>query len=146
MNTARRFAQWCEAHGIRELAAVEPAHIAAFIKQLQGQFAAPTVKQHLAALRMLFDWLVIGHVIDVNPVHAGGAASARTAAGFPGARTRRIADHALIAVMVYSFARINAVLEMKVRDYFVYGWRAWVRLHDVCVKIIETVTVRQLKT
>jgi site-specific recombinase XerC len=28
------------------------------------------VKQHLAALRMLFDWLVIGHVIDVNPAHA----------------------------------------------------------------------------
>ena len=32
--------------------------------------APPTVKQHLAALRMLFDWLVIGHVIDVNPAHA----------------------------------------------------------------------------
>ena len=30
----------------------------------------PTVKQHLAALRMLFDWLVTGHVIDVNPAHA----------------------------------------------------------------------------
>jgi site-specific recombinase XerC len=28
------------------------------------------VKQHLAALRMLFDWLVIGHVLDVNPAHA----------------------------------------------------------------------------
>jgi hypothetical protein len=29
------------------------------------------VKQHLAALRMLFDWLVTGHVLDVNPAHAG---------------------------------------------------------------------------
>jgi site-specific recombinase XerD len=70
MNAARRFAQWCEARGIRELAAVEPSHVAAFIKQLQGKLTPPTVKQHLAALRMLFDWLVLGHVIDVNPAHA----------------------------------------------------------------------------
>jgi integrase len=39
-------------------------------------------------------------------------------------------DRALIAVVVYSFARINAVLEMKVRDYFVQGRRGWVRLHE----------------
>jgi site-specific recombinase XerC len=39
-------------------------------------------------------------------------------------------DRALIAVMVYSFARINAVLEMKVRDYCVQGRRGWVRLHE----------------
>jgi hypothetical protein len=35
-----------------------------------GQLSKPTVKQHLAALRMLFDWLVVGHVLDVNPAHA----------------------------------------------------------------------------
>lgn len=63
MNAVRRFAQWCEARGIKELAAVEPSHIAAFIKQLQDEFTPPTVKQHLAALRMLFDWMVIGHII-----------------------------------------------------------------------------------
>jgi integrase/recombinase XerD len=39
-------------------------------------------------------------------------------------------DRALIAVMVYSFACINAVLEMKVGDYFVQGRRGWVRLHE----------------
>ena len=33
----------------------------------QGEFSPPTVKQHLAALRMLFDWLVTGHVLEVNP-------------------------------------------------------------------------------
>jgi len=32
--------------------------------------------------------------------------------------------------MVYTFARINAVLQMKVRDYFVQGRRGWVRLHE----------------
>ena len=70
LNATRRFAQWCEALGIGELTAVEPIHVAAFIKQLQGEVSAPTVKQHLAALRMLFDWLVTGHVLDMNPAHA----------------------------------------------------------------------------
>ena len=32
--------------------------------------------------------------------------------------------------MVYTFARVNAVLQMKVRDYFVQGRRAWVRLQE----------------
>ena len=37
----------------------------------QGQgLSKPTVKQHLAALRMLFDWLVVGHVLANNPAHA----------------------------------------------------------------------------
>ena len=49
---------------------MQPFHVAAFVKELQGQFSPPTVKQHLAALRMLFDWLVTGHVIDANPAHA----------------------------------------------------------------------------
>lgn len=39
-------------------------------------------------------------------------------------------DRALIATMVYSFARINAVLETKVRDHFAQGRRGWVRLHE----------------
>ena len=39
-------------------------------RSCRAQFAPPTVKQHLAALRMLFDWLVTGHVLDVNPAHA----------------------------------------------------------------------------
>src|SRR6201993_709841 len=39
-------------------------------------------------------------------------------------------DRALIAMMVYSFARIGAVIQMKVGDYFVQGRRRWVRLHE----------------
>src|SRR5229473_3586488 len=70
LNSTRRFAEWCAARGIAQLADVEAFHVAAFVKELQGQFSPPTVKQHLAALRMLFDWLVTGHVLDVNPAHA----------------------------------------------------------------------------
>ena len=160
LNATRRFSQWCEGRGIRELAAVEPFHVAAFIKELQGDFSAPTAKQHLAALRMLFDWLVTGHVLDVNPAHAvrgpkyvvnkgktpvltaeearellDSIAIARNTARDGKAESEEPAllglrDRALIGVMVYTFARINAVLQMKVKDYFVQGRRGWVRLHE----------------
>jgi integrase/recombinase XerD len=45
---------------------LHPFHVATFIKELRRDFSAPTVKQHLAALRMLFDWLVTGHVLDTR--------------------------------------------------------------------------------
>jgi site-specific recombinase XerD len=166
LNATRRFAAWCKARGIAELSAVEPFHVAAFLKDLQDKehppkpFTTPTVKQHLAALRMLFDWLVTGQVIPVNPAHAvrgpkhvvkkgktpvltaeearellDSIVIARNTArrGQPESLEPLLVglrDRALIAVMVYSFARVNAVLKMKVRDYFVQGRRGWVRLHE----------------
>ena len=58
----RRFDQWCRARGLRQLSIIKPFHIAAFIKDLQQPktpgdqpLSPPTVKQHLAALRKLFD-------------------------------------------------------------------------------------------
>src|SRR5260221_10524835 len=69
VNATRRFAAWCAQKNIDELSRVQPFHVAAFIKDLQDDLSPPSVKQHLAALRMLFDWLVTGHIIDVNPAH-----------------------------------------------------------------------------
>ena len=146
--------------GIDELAGVQPFHVAAFIKDLQAEFSPPTVKQHLAALRMLFDWLVTGHVIDVNPAHAvrgpkyvvkkgktpvltadearalldsipivrKTAERRRRRSGRT--RPRRVARPRPDRLMVYTFARVGAVLQMKVADYFVQGRRGWVRLHE----------------
>ena len=70
LNAARRFAAWCQDHRIGQLAEVQPVHVAAFIQDLQGHLAPATVKQHLAALRILFDWLVTGQVLELNPAHA----------------------------------------------------------------------------
>src|SRR5205085_5168768 len=39
-------------------------------------------------------------------------------------------DHALIGLMVYSFARVSAVVRMRVRDYYPNGKRYWIRLHE----------------
>ena len=142
LNAARRFAQWCDEKGIRQLADVQAFHVAAFVKHLQGEFSAPTVKQHLAGLRMLFDWLVTGHVLEVNPAHAvRGPKHVVKTGKTPVLNTDEaralldsivvgLRDRALIGLMVYTFARVNAALEMKVKDYYVQGRRGWVRLHE----------------
>ena len=62
-----QFLAWCEARGLA-LAAVSPLHVAAYIRTHPG--SAPTVKQHLAAIRMLGDWLVVSQVLPVNPAAA----------------------------------------------------------------------------
>jgi hypothetical protein len=75
-KAACRFSDWCEGRGVFDLAQVKPPHVAAYVEMLglpepQGAgLSKPSVKQHLAALRMLFDWLVVGHVLDHNPAHA----------------------------------------------------------------------------
>jgi site-specific recombinase XerD len=146
VNATKRFAAWCEEHGIHQLAAVQPVHVAAFVKQLERELSPPTVKQHLAALRMLFDWLVTGHVMETNPAHSvrgpkhvvkKGKTPVLTAEearalldSIPADTLTGLRDRALIGVMVYTFARVNAVIEMKVRDYFTQGRRGWVRLHE----------------
>ena len=58
-----RFFAWCEAHGLDELALIEPLHVAAYVEQLGRSFEKPTVKQHLAAVRMLFDWLAADGIL-----------------------------------------------------------------------------------
>src|ERR1700687_1025159 len=69
-RAASAFLRWCGERGIAELADVQPVHGAAYIESLRGVVAAPTVKQHLACIRMLFDWLVTGQVVPSNPAHS----------------------------------------------------------------------------
>ena len=69
-RNAVTFLRWCERRGIQSLKEVKPVTVAAYIELLQTTHAKPTVKQHLATIRMLFDWLVIGQVVPVNPAHA----------------------------------------------------------------------------
>jgi site-specific recombinase XerD len=59
-RAAGAFLRWCEGQGIGELGRVQPVHVAAYIEGLQNERSAPTVKQHLACIRILFDWLVTG--------------------------------------------------------------------------------------
>jgi site-specific recombinase XerD len=145
-KAACRFSDWCQGRGLNELGQVKPLHVAAYIEQLQAALSKPTVKQHLAAIRMLFDWLVVGHVLDTNPAHAVRGPKHVVKKGRTPVLDRDEArallaiidtdtltglrDRALIGVMIYTFARIGAVLQMNVGDYFTQGRRGWVRLHE----------------
>jgi hypothetical protein len=75
------FFAWLEQHGIGGLVDIEPFHVAAYIKALkmsdagdpavkERAAARPTVKRHLVAIRMLFDWLIVGQILAINPAHA----------------------------------------------------------------------------
>jgi site-specific recombinase XerD len=145
-RAAAEFAAWCDQAGLTELQDIEPVHVAAYIETLGQRLAAPSVKLHLAGIRMLFDWLVIGQVIASNPassvrgpkhsVRKGktpvlGADEARTlldSIDIATAVGQR--DRALIGLMVYTFARVGAALKMRVEDVYVQGRRNWVRLHE----------------
>jgi site-specific recombinase XerD len=143
-RAASDFATWCELHDIADVRQVQPVHVAAYIEGLQ--IAAPSVKQRLAALRMLFDWLVVGQVMPTNPassvrgprhsVKKGktpvlAADEARALLDAIDTSTLiGVRDRALIGLMVYTFARVGAAIKMRVEDVYIQGRRTWVRLHE----------------
>ncbi len=65
-RAACEFFDWCDQARLG-LLDIEPVHVAAWVEELGRRFAPPTVKQWLAAVRMLFDWMVVGQVLAVNP-------------------------------------------------------------------------------
>lgn len=139
------FMRWCDDNRLA-LHDLEPIAVSAYVEHLMLTRSAPTVKQHLAAIRMLFDWLVIGQVLPMNPaasvrgpkhvVRKGktmvlSAEQARQLLDSIDVSTLLgLRDRALIGVMVYSFARVSAVVGMNVEDYWQNGKRWWLRLHE----------------
>ena len=145
-RAAREFFDWLAARGVRGLSAIESVHVAAYIEQLQKARSAPTAKLRLAALRHLFDWLVIGQIMPVNPAAAVRGPRHIVRRGktpvLDTAEARQLIDaidittviglrdRALIGLMVYSFARIGAAIGMRVDDVNSQNRRLWVRLHE----------------
>ena len=140
-----RFFSWCARRRLR-IADIRPFDVAAYIERWQGEGAAPSVKQELAAIRMLFDWLVLGQVVAMNPgaavrgpthiVKTGktpvldGGDWRRLADAIPTETVRDRRDRALIATLTYSFARINAALKMRVEDLRARGAGWELRLRE----------------
>ncbi|SPB14317.1 phage integrase family protein [Caballeronia novacaledonica] len=108
--------------------------------------SSPTAKQRLAAIRHLFDWLVTGQIVPHNPAASVRGPSHTAKKGktpvLDASETRQLLDsidvstpiglrdRALIALMVFSFARIGAALAMRVEDVYVQQRRLWVRLRE----------------
>ena len=140
-----QFCAWCELRGF-ELQRLQPVVIAAYIEDVGRRRSKQSVKQHLAAIRMLFDWLVVGQIIPVNPaasvrgpkyvVKRGKTPvlspedARRLLDSIDCSKLIGLRDRALIALMVYSFARVSAVVGMNLDDYYQNGKRCWLRLHE----------------
>ena len=144
-RACRQFFAWCEDRGLT-LNTIRPFDVATYIETLQQTHSSPCVKQQLAAVRMLFDWLITGQVMPANPASAVRGPKHVVKTGktpvldapdwrkllnsIPTDTVRDLRDRALIATLTYSFARITAALRMKVEDIRPQGagWR--LRLHE----------------
>jgi site-specific recombinase XerD len=141
-----RFFAWCDHLKLGQLVDIELLHVAAYIEALQKDFEKPSVKQHLAAIRMLFDWLVTGGIVATNLAHAVRGPKhvvkrGQTPVLMPDEARALLdsidtatvvgrRDRALISVMTFTCARVGAVVDMRVDDDSPQGKRWWVRLHE----------------
>ncbi|MGD9714075.1 MAG: tyrosine-type recombinase/integrase, partial [Thermomicrobiales bacterium] len=135
-NTRRAYARacsqflaWCEERRLT-LTTIRPFDVSTYIESRQQTHSAPDVKQRLAAIRILFDWLITGQVIPTNPAAAvrgpkyvvktgktpvlDGKEWHKLVDAIPTTTVRDLRDRALIATLTYSFARIGAALKMKI--------------------------------
>jgi len=144
-RAATRFMSWCENNSV-VLMAIQPVVVAAYIEELSSTHSAPTVKQHLAALNMLFDWLVIGQVISFNPASSVRSPKHIVREGktpildenemrsllesLDTGKLSDLRDRAILGLMAYSFARVGALTKMQVKDFYQQGSKSWFILHE----------------
>ena len=116
---------------------IRAVDVASYIEGRHQTHSAPDVKQQLAAVRMLFDWLITGQIVALNPAAAVRGPKHVVKIGktpvlegnewrtllesIPTETLRDLRDRALIATLTYSFARVTAALRMKVE---IFGRRA----------------------
>src|SRR3954468_10645825 len=128
-RNARRFFDWARARGLA-LKDIKSFHVSSFVEELGQTHSVPSVKQNLATIRMLFDWMILGQVVELNPAQAVRGPKHVVKKGKTPVLNEDEArellqsidvsdliglrDRALIAVCLYSFARIEAALGMTV--------------------------------
>jgi site-specific recombinase XerD len=139
------FLMWCDEHEL-SLGTIRPYDVSLYIEMRQQSHSAPDVKQQLAAVRMMFDWLITGQILPHNPAAAvrgpkhvvktgktpvlDGKEWRKLLDAIPTGTVRDLRDRALIATLTYSFARIGAALKMKVEDLRPKGAGWELRLHE----------------
>jgi site-specific recombinase XerD len=136
---------WAGPRG-RTLTSLTASDIAAWLHDLGQGRSRPTVKQRLAGVRRFLDYLVVRGILPQNPaLSVRGPAFSRTRGATPalaGDEVKRLLDsiesntlkglrdRALIALLLFTWARIDAALKLEVADYYREGKRSWVRLQE----------------
>ena len=137
------FFDWWQPRPLHDITSV---HVASYIEQLKKDLSPPTVKQHLAAIRMLFNWLILGQIMPSNPASAvRGPKHVVKKGKTPVLSAEEVRllfesidtstpigkrDRALLAFLLYTFSRISAAVGMNIEDVFVQDRRTWVRLKE----------------
>jgi site-specific recombinase XerD len=150
---ARNFFKWCESWQLAELSDVQPMHVAAYVEERLRDVDKPSVKQELAAIKMLFDWLVVGQIVPMNPAGSvRGPKHSVTKGKTPVLVDKEahellesinvsdivgLRDRAIIATMLYTFGRVGAGVGLAVGSCYVQGRRLWLRLDEKNGKVIE---------
>lgn len=140
-----RFMSWAEDRNL-ELADITVFTVSAYITEMSREYSARSVRQHLGAIRGLFDHLVAGKAVAMNPASSvrgpqddRGKAKTRATVMQPqeirllldsidAGDCSGLRDRALIATMAYGFARVSAVVAMDVKDSFARDTQGWLRL------------------
>ncbi len=126
----RRFLAWCEARGT-DLVNITPGMVGQYFNEHPG--GPSTRKQHLAAVRKLFDKLVIRHAVILNPAHSVrterhqviegktpeiGVEQARKLLRSIGVTSVvGLRDRAVIAIMIYTAVRVGAVSKLNLKHF-----------------------------
>ena len=138
-----KFLNWCESKNVT-LRKLEPIHIAAYVENMSG--STPTIKQHTAAIRQLLDYLTNKGILEYNPALSVKTPRHSITKGktpvmesedvrklfdsLPINTLVGLRDRALIGTMVYTFARVGAVVKMQVGDFYSTGRRSFLRLKE----------------
>jgi site-specific recombinase XerD len=146
----RSFFAFCSEYKL-ELDRVKPYHFGLWLKRHPGSVA--TQRQHLAAIRLLFDHLLETHVVDLNPAarakpprlerenaHTAVFEENEIKAFLDAIKVDSLIDKrdkALFGVLLYTWARVSAVVALKVESYYERKGERWLRLSEKRGKIHE---------
>ncbi|MHB8873543.1 MAG: tyrosine-type recombinase/integrase [Myxococcaceae bacterium] len=130
MHAVRQFLAWVEERNL-ELPRISPGDVGEYLQDLE--LATPTKKLHLAALRRFFDRLVNRHVCVINPAATVKAERHSVVEGKTPdigptqarALLKSIAvadpvglrDRAVLAVLIYTAARVGAVAKLTMKNF-----------------------------
>lgn len=133
-RATRRFLAWCEMAGLL-LHQICPAHVGQYLDRLPDSVASKKV--YLAAIRHLFDQLVMRHVVVLNPAASVrgeryqviegktpeiSVVQARQLLGsIDTTHVVGLRDRAIIAILIYTAARIGAVAQLRCKDFYDTG-------------------------
>jgi integrase/recombinase XerD len=139
----RSFLAFCSARGL-ELESVKAYHVGAWLDQHPG--SRSTQRQHLAAVRLLFDSLMMRGVVEYNPApRAKPPRLVRESSHTPvfeeaeivafldlisSESLKDVRDKAIFSVLFYSWCRVSALINLTVADYYERGGTRWLRFQE----------------